>query len=425
MPVVPLQCPHCTGPLQVDLASAGQQVLCPHCQGPLVVPPEEILAQLWAAASGMPPPAPPSPPANGEAVTLACPVCSGPFQVLPAMSGQQLGCPHCGSPITIPPLAPPNVAGPSPQGFAEDDAPAPILPPGVGDVADATAYLPPPVQPPAVAPEPAGDVVPRSFTDRKATRSAAPSEDRYPPGFVPPKASRTTETVPPERRPDPPASVDRYPPGMQPSGQRPPLTDPSFRDPPRSEPSRPASRDANERSPPPSRPAIDDLLPPGASAPATPEPAPPPPVVPNVERAAAAPPIDDLLPPGASTSPTASPPFPAAPAHQPSLLDALLPPGAAESESAPAGAQVAIPKAPKKLPVVPGNLPAGAIAVPTPEGGFVTVRETPKTIGRGDEAIEVRRLTPEEKARRRLRNNLIIGGFCLAVIVIVVVVLMW
>ena len=74
---------------------------------------------------------------------------------------------------------------------------------------------------------------------------------------------------------------------------------------------------------------------------------------------------------------------------------------------------------------MPSNLPAGAIAVPTPEGGFVTVRETPKTIGHGDDAIEVRRLSPEEKARRRLRNNLIVGGFCLAVIVIVVVVLIW
>jgi hypothetical protein len=107
------------------------------------------------------------------------------------------------------------------------------------------------------------------------------------------------------------------------------------------------------------------------------------------------------------------------------MLDALLPPGAAGGEAAAAGAQVAIPQAPRKAPVLPSNLPAGAIAVPTPEGGFVTVRETPKTIGQGDEAIEVRRLTPEERARRRLRNNLIVGGFCLLVIVIVVVVLIW
>ena len=86
---------------------------------------------------------------------------------------------------------------------------------------------------------------------------------------------------------------------------------------------------------------------------------------------------------------------------------------------------MAIRQAPKKAPVLPANLPAGAIAVPTPGGGFVTVRETPKTIGEGDDAIEVRRLAPEEKARRRLRNNLIVGGFCLLVILIVVVVLIW
>jgi hypothetical protein len=70
-------------------------------------------------------------------------------------------------------------------------------------------------------------------------------------------------------------------------------------------------------------------------------------------------------------------------------------------------------------------LPAGAIAVPTPDGGFVTVRETPKTIGHGDDAIEVRRLSSDEKARRRLRNNLVMGSICLLVIVVVVVVLLW
>jgi hypothetical protein len=90
-----------------------------------------------------------------------------------------------------------------------------------------------------------------------------------------------------------------------------------------------------------------------------------------------------------------------------------------------AGQQVALPRAPKKAPVVPANVPAGAIVVPTPDGGFVTVQEKPKTIGYGDEEVEVRRVSPEEKARRRLRNNLIFGGFCLLIILAVVFFLLW
>jgi hypothetical protein len=104
-----------------------------------------------------------------------------------------------------------------------------------------------------------------------------------------------------------------------------------------------------------------------------------------------------------------------------------LPPGAAAGDAAAqaAGDQVALPAAPKKAPVVPANVPAGAIVVPTPEGGFVTVRETPKTIGHGEEEIEVRRLSSQEKAARRLRNNLIFGGVCLLILLLVVVVMLW
>src|SRR5688500_15133978 len=115
MPAVPLQCPHCTGLIQVEVSSAGQQLGCPFCQGAFVVPPEEALWQLLAAAGGMPAPA--APPMESEAFTLACPACTGPFQALASMSGQTVGCPHCGSPVTIPPLAPsvdvtPPVAAP-------------------------------------------------------------------------------------------------------------------------------------------------------------------------------------------------------------------------------------------------------------------------------------------------------------------------
>src|SRR5262245_23017803 len=161
MPVATLQCPHCAGPLQVDSASAGQQVLCPHCQGPLVVPPEEVLAQMLAA---MPPMEPPPPPLSTDAITLACPVCTGPFQVLPSMSGQQLGCPHCGSSITFPPLAslersPPIYLPSGATGLMPVSGYSPESPANV-PTADMADPLPPPIQPPPGTPFQSSELYP-------------------------------------------------------------------------------------------------------------------------------------------------------------------------------------------------------------------------------------------------------------------------
>lgn len=86
---------------------------------------------------------------------------------------------------------------------------------------------------------------------------------------------------------------------------------------------------------------------------------------------------------------------------------------------------MAIPAAPRRGPLTPIQLPAGTSAVPTPGGGFVTIKDTPKTIVHGDEEIEVRRLTPEEKAQRRFRRNLILGCICLAILFAVVVAFVW
>ena len=86
---------------------------------------------------------------------------------------------------------------------------------------------------------------------------------------------------------------------------------------------------------------------------------------------------------------------------------------------------MAIPIAPKKTPVVPKNLPPGAVAVPMEDGSLVTVREKPKTLGRGDSEIELRRLSPEEKAQRRMRRNLILGAFCMVIMGVVALVMMW
>jgi hypothetical protein len=99
---------------------------------------------------------------------------------------------------------------------------------------------------------------------------------------------------------------------------------------------------------------------------------------------------------------------------------ALLPPGAnADEPLAAPREQVAIPRAPQRLPQIPQNVASGAVVVPTADGGYVAVRESPKVIGSGDDELEVRRLAPEEKARRRLRRNLMLWTFCLLVLIAV------
>jgi hypothetical protein len=169
------------------------------------------------------------------------------------------------------------------------------------------------------------------------------------------------------------------------------------------------------RSEPPERaPAIDSLLPPGFVANETA----------RTDSAAPAPGIDALLPPGAADGLAISTGAPATAAPA-SALDALLPPGAGEMTAAVPGEQVAIPAAPKRSPTRHLNLPENAIVVPNPEGGFVTIAETPKTVGEGEDVVEIRRLSSEEKAKRRFRKNLILGGFCLAILVVVLVIMLW
>ena len=56
--------------------------------------------------------------------------------------------------------------------------------------------------------------------------------------------------------------------------------------------------------------------------------------------------------------------------------------------------------------------------IPTEDGTFVTVREPLKTVGEGDEEIELRSLTAEERERKKLKKNLIVWGFGLVIIAI-------
>jgi hypothetical protein len=54
--------------------------------------------------------------------------------------------------------------------------------------------------------------------------------------------------------------------------------------------------------------------------------------------------------------------------------------------------------------------------VPVGDRGPFDLREPVKTVGAGDEAIELKALSPEEKARRRLKKNLVL--WCLGLVII-------
>jgi ribosomal protein S27E len=111
--------------------------------------------------------------------------------------------------------------------------------------------------------------------------------------------------------------------------------------------------------------------------------------------------VASLLPPGAAEAEAAGETAAPGTAWD---VKALLPPGAAEA-GAP-GEQVALPQAPR--PILVSHTAAGSILFPTPEGHVMALEEKPKVIGQGENEVEVRRLTPAEKARRKLVRNVIL-----------------
>lgn len=164
----------------------------------------------------------------------------------------------------------------------------------------------------------------------------------------------------------------------------------------------PVSRPADGLAPAAS---LSELLPPGAyEPPATPAAKP-------AESAAAkprrpkpvessAPAVTDLLPRGAASAATdtlAERPVPA-----PQLADPETP------------APQPAPSAPKPAPK-----PTAGIPLPTSDGDVVTVRDEPRIVRDGDEEVEIRRLSPEEKARRRLRKNIVLFVLCLTILLVV------
>lgn len=90
-------------------------------------------------------------------------------------------------------------------------------------------------------------------------------------------------------------------------------------------------------------------------------------------------------------------------------------------------AQAATSPAVGSTPGVQSRGPSGGgepLVIPTEDGTFVTLREPLRTVGEGDEEIELRSLTAEEKERKKLKKNLIVWGFGLVIIAIVVYALL-
>jgi hypothetical protein len=105
---------------------------------------------------------------------------------------------------------------------------------------------------------------------------------------------------------------------------------------------------------------------------------------------------------------------------RPSIADELLPPGTSTAAAgAPGpGEQVAIPAAPLPLPHVMGSSGTEAVQLPAADGPLA-LKDSPKIVGSGDDEVELRRLAPEEKARRRFRKGIILWTLCILVLVAV------
>ncbi|MFM2096171.1 MAG: hypothetical protein RIS70_3295 [Planctomycetota bacterium] len=63
------------------------------------------------------------------------------------------------------------------------------------------------------------------------------------------------------------------------------------------------------------------------------------------------------------------------------------------------------------------------VVIPTEDGDYVAVREPVKTVGKGSEEIELRRLSPEERLQRRRVTNAIMIFFCLTILILVFMLL--
>jgi len=202
----------------------------------------------------------------------------------------------------------------------------------------------------------------------RTEQSERPRDDLFPPGM----GRREPREKRPEKRNEPKADVNPAPPPESPV------------------PSSPA-------------PAVDDLLPPGAAPSSA---------------------VDALLPPGATAAGSVTAESDAAVSRH-SVVDTLLPPGAPADPAAMPTEQVALPDAPPPAPKPMPVAAPGRLVLPTPDGDYVMVenKEGVRTISSKGEEIEIRKLSPEERAHRRRVKNIIMFTFAIVLLAVVIFIM--
>lgn len=297
-----------------------------------------------------------------SAVQFHCPLCDGLFQVDDSLAGIEVNCPHCHGLVTVPDFSEPP-APPPPNESMELSCPVCMGPFQVlTDFAGQQVHCPHCQQ---IVTVPGCSEPPTGVVASPLSPSLGYSPPPPKP-FLPPVSMRL-----PPSTPDAVESKDLYPPGYQPHRSMAPAP-------------------VEER----------DLYPPGYQPPRKERP--------DAERESpgqkAFPPTDPLLPPSTGGAMLKRP-----------EADDLLPPGAA-------AAAASVER--KPLPAPTPKRPKEEVLIPT-ERGYVGVHEPVKTIQHHGEEVELRKLTPEEKARRRLVRNTILFAFCIILLIVVTALFMW
>lgn len=301
------------------------------------------------------------------AVQFACPHCSGLFQVDDSMSGQQVACPHCRGLVVVPSMGTPGPAVSTPY------RPTTPYPPTTPYQASPPAPQTP-TWPSTPAATPGGAAMPQIVSPAPSSRPILP----------PSAGSHQKPSSMSEQRPVMPGTASA--PGATQGGAGP------------QKPLRPVPVSSSVPAPTAARPLSVPTGP--ASAADGP-----------VQRAPRPVPVSGVGQPGSLLPPAGAVP--------------QLPPGVGGTP-APVSKSGATPvPASARTRQSGAAATGGPIVLPTEDGGYVTLRDPVKTIGHGDEEIELRTLSPEEKARRKLKRNLILWGFGLLLIAVTLALLLF
>jgi len=82
------------------------------------------------------------------------------------------------------------------------------------------------------------------------------------------------------------------------------------------------------------------------------------------------------------------------------------------------------PKAPAVVPVSTRPRKEEPVILRTADGGYVAVDDSVKTVRVKGEEVELRRLTPEEKARRRFRRNVVMWAIGALLLILTTAILL-